>query len=156
SRERAPHRLRRVGRRGRERAHARRVSEGFARGRAESARGWPGMRGKQPSEPGPKGRRRPRAGGDGVARLENELHALEVRNRKLGDQQAGLRRSERRYADLYHEAPIGYFVLGRDGKIVDVNAWGAQRLGRTRRKLVGLSLFEFLPALRDRVAFFDY
>ncbi|HJV88252.1 MAG TPA: PAS domain-containing sensor histidine kinase [Noviherbaspirillum sp.] len=51
-----------------------------------------------------------------------------------------------RYADLYDFAPVGYFTLGRDGVIREVNLTGAGLLGLERSELIGRRMVEFVPA----------
>ncbi len=51
-----------------------------------------------------------------------------------------------RYADLYDFAPVGYFTLGRDGIIREVNLTGAGLLGLDRSALIGRRMVEFVPA----------
>jgi len=73
-------------------------------------------------------------------RLLNELQVyqieLEMQNEELVRQRAELENFLRQYYDLYDFAPVGYFTLGRDGVIQQVNLAGANLLGLEVSKLV--------------------
>jgi PAS domain S-box-containing protein len=49
-----------------------------------------------------------------------------------------------RYTDLYDFAPVGYFTLGGDGTITQVNLTGARMLGIERSRLLSLRLAAFV------------
>jgi PAS domain S-box-containing protein len=53
--------------------------------------------------------------------------------------------SERRYRDLYEEAPNAYVSLGRDLRLISVNGRAAQLLGYTSAELVGSNVLEYFP-----------
>jgi PAS domain S-box-containing protein len=64
-----------------------------------------------------------------------------------------LRESERRYRDLYEEAPNAYVALAADGRLLSANRRAAQLLGCAAEELVGrplLDLFADGPAGRAR------
>ncbi len=90
------------------------------------------------------------------------LHELEVHHVELEMQNASLQEAHeraeallRKYTDLYDFAPVGYFSLDRQGRILDVNLTGASLLGVARGALVGR---RFQPALfaSDRPAFASF
>src|SRR5437763_11503575 len=49
-----------------------------------------------------------------------------------------------RYNDLYLLAPVGYFVVGFDGRILQANVTGAQMLGLTRAQVSRYRLRDFV------------
>jgi PAS domain S-box-containing protein len=64
-----------------------------------------------------------------------------------------LRESERRYRDLYENAPTGYVSVGRDGRLRSVNRRAAELFGYQALELVGmpiLSLVGDTPAGKAR------
>jgi PAS domain S-box-containing protein len=63
--------------------------------------------------------------------------------------------SERRYRDLYDEAPVGYLSVGVDGRILSANHRAAQLVGFSAKELEGLpvaGLFADTPAGKARDA----
>ncbi len=63
--------------------------------------------------------------------------------------------SERRYRDLYEEAPVGYLSVGVDGRILSANHRAAQLVGYSAEELQGLpvaGLFASTPAGKTRDA----
>ena len=87
------------------------------------------------------------------------LHELQVQRAELEKQNEELERSRAeaeaalaRYTDIYEFAPVGYFGLGRDGTIRQVNLFGAHLLGVDRADLVGRRLGVFVAA-GSRLAF---
>ena len=79
-----------------------------------------------------------------VAELVQELGThqieLDMQNEELRRLQRQLEESQRRYADLFDFAPVGYFSLDRSGTISAVNLTGAGILGISRSALLGASL----------------
>ncbi len=55
-----------------------------------------------------------------------------------------LRRSERRFQDLFDNAPVGYHELDVEGKIVRVNLTELKMLGYSREEMVGRNAWEFV------------
>ncbi len=55
-----------------------------------------------------------------------------------------LRESERKYRDLYDNAPDMYLSLDRDGIVTDCNETGARMLGSAKERVVGRPYREFL------------
>ena len=80
-----------------------------------------------------------------ATRAAAELERLRVEQQLL--------ESERRYRDLYDEAPSAYVSFGRDGRLNNVNHRAAQLLGYPAAELVGSSIlahFADTPAGRVR------
>ena len=89
------------------------------------------------------------------------LHELQVHQVELGLQHEQMAATEHesgqslaQFRDLYEWAPLGYFVVDREGIIVDVNRAGDRLLGVSRDAVVGRELAWFLdsasrPALLD-------
>lgn len=89
-------------------------------------------------------------------RLVHELQVhqveLEMQNEELREARSQAQTALERYAELYDFAPVGYFSLGRDGSIRQLNLAGARLLGSERGKLVDRR-FGLFVAERDRAGF---
>ncbi len=75
---------------------------------------------------------------------EHLVHELQVYQIELEMQNEELRLARletetvlERYTELYDFAPLGYFKLGRNGKILQINLKGASLLGMGRALLMG-------------------
>jgi PAS domain S-box-containing protein len=83
-----------------------------------------------------------------VERLVHELSVhqieLEMQNAELQEAQNLLSESRDRFSDLYDYAPVGYFTLGTDGLIMEVNLTGAGLLAADRSSLIGKPFQRFL------------
>jgi PAS domain S-box-containing protein len=82
-----------------------------------------------------------------AARAAVELERLRAERR--------LAESERRYRDLYEEAPNAYVSLGLEGRLLSVNRRAMQLLGYTADQLIGspvLALFAETPTGKPRAA----
>jgi PAS domain S-box-containing protein len=85
------------------------------------------------------------------------LHALQVHQIELEMQNAELLDSRNRselllekFTELYDFAPVGYFSLGEQGRILEVNLTGAALLGVERSHLINKSLTRFIaPSSRS-------
>jgi formate hydrogenlyase transcriptional activator len=87
-----------------------------------------------------------------AARTTAELERLRAEKRLL--------ESERRYRDLYEEAPVGYLSVDGDGRILSTNHRAAQMIGRSAEEMNDRSIFDFFartpaavgraPGLRER------
>lgn len=89
-------------------------------------------------------------------RVVHELQAhqieLEMQNEELIQARAEAEEAYRQYTDLYDFAPVGYFTLGQDGVIRQVNLAGAHLLGVERDKLINRRLGLFI-SVAHRPAF---
>lgn len=79
-----------------------------------------------------------------VRELDRHRLELELRNEELCQVQAELLASGHLYADLYNLAPIAYFTLDENARIVHANATAAEMLGMEREKLLGRYLTDFI------------
>jgi diguanylate cyclase (GGDEF)-like protein/PAS domain S-box-containing protein len=88
---------------------------------------------------------------------ELEVHQieLEMQNEELIQARAEVEQAYRQYADLYDFAPVGYFTLGQDGSIRQVNLVGANLLGVERDTLINRRLGLFI-AVAHRPAFNNF
>jgi len=87
--------------------------------------------------------------------LIQELHTyqieLELQNEDLRLTQTELEASRQKYFDLFDFAPVGYFMLDRQGMIEEVNLVGARLLDLERRYLIGGGFTRFIdPAFQDQ------
>ncbi len=55
-----------------------------------------------------------------------------------------LRKNEKKYRDLWENAPLAYHVLDVSGRIIDVNLTEARMLGYTREEMLGREIFDFI------------
>jgi PAS domain S-box-containing protein/putative nucleotidyltransferase with HDIG domain len=76
---------------------------------------------------------------------------LEMQNEELQRAQESIIQARDRYADLYDFAPVGYFTLDREGKIVEVNLAGAQLLGLEPSLLVNQSSFRWVAPESEEI-----
>ncbi|MBN1920971.1 MAG: hypothetical protein JW892_06985, partial [Anaerolineae bacterium] len=92
---------------------------------------------------------------DEVENLMHELHVhqieLELQNQELRQAQQDLVVSRRRYADLYHTAPVGYFTLNITSTVImEVNHTGVVMLDAENGHLVGQPFTDFvMPNAQD-------
>ena len=90
------------------------------------------------------------------------LHELQVHQVELEMQNTELQESRDRsevllekFTDLYDFAPVGYFSLDQQGRVLEVNLTGSALLGVERSRLVNRSLSRFVM-LPGRTAFLDF
>jgi len=83
--------------------------------------------------------------------LINELMELHQRIAELEKSEARymraeeeLRESEKRYKELWFNAPVAYHTLDTKGIITNINQTEAKMLGYTTEEMVGKSIFEFI------------
>lgn len=92
-----------------------------------------------------------------IAELVQELSIyhieLEMQNEELRNTQIELEESRHRYSDLYDFAPVGYFVLDKDGLILDLNLTGAALLGVEKSLIIGKHFSNYINRT-DQDAFF--
>lgn len=70
--------------------------------------------------------------------------------------QDALTQSEKRYKELFDEAPIGYHELDISGKILDVNNAEAEMLGYSKEEMIGQPIFDFLPTNNQEQAIANF
>ncbi|MFW6313286.1 MAG: ATP-binding protein [Spirochaetota bacterium] len=80
----------------------------------------------------------------------SSVEELESQNDELRRSEAELRKSRRELAALFESAPIGYFVLNKEGSILDVNLYGANLLQADRKLLMGKPFIVFVPRENHR------
>ena len=80
-----------------------------------------------------------------VHELEVHQIELELQNQELRAAQLWGEEAIKRYIDLFDYAPLGYFVLDREGKILTVNLTACKMLGQERANLNKRFLKQFIP-----------
>ncbi len=85
---------------------------------------------------------------DEALKLVHELrvHQIELRmqNDELSRAQAELNATRERYFDLYNLAPVGYFIVSQEGRILETNLTGVNLLGIPRAALVKQPVTRFI------------
>ncbi len=74
-----------------------------------------------------------------AAQASMALHRIQL-NRQRRDKAKALRKSERRYRELYESAPVAYVSAAPDGEIRMINERAAELLGAPRDALIGRSM----------------
>ena len=69
---------------------------------------------------------------------------LQMQNDELCRAQAELITTRERYFDLYNLAPVGYFIVSHDGRILETNLAGVTLLGLPRAALVKQPVTRFI------------
>jgi PAS domain S-box-containing protein len=81
-------------------------------------------------------------------RLVHELRVhqieLEMQNEELVRAQVELTATRERYFDLYNLAPVGYFIVSHEGRILETNLTGVILLGLPRAALVKQPITKFI------------
>ena len=81
-------------------------------------------------------------------RLVHELRVhqieLKMQNDELCRAQAELNATRERYFDLYNLAPVGYFIVSHEGRILETNLTGVILLGVPRAALVKQPITRFI------------
>lgn len=81
-------------------------------------------------------------------RLVHELRVhqveLQMQNDELCRAQAELSATRERYFDLYNLAPVGYFIVSHEGRILETNLAGVAILGIPRAALVKQPITQFI------------
>ncbi|MEJ2344522.1 MAG: ATP-binding protein [Gammaproteobacteria bacterium] len=83
------------------------------------------------------------------------IRDLEAQNRKLSSAHGELEQERDRFKALFELAPVGYFVLGNDGCVQDLNLTGAAILWTDASALIGRPFAELVDA-PDAERFHDY
>ncbi len=85
-----------------------------------------------------------------AARLPHELQVyqveLEMQNAALQEARNRMEVQLEKYTELYDFAPVGYFSLDKQGRILEVNLTGAALLGVERSQLIGRSFPRFVAS----------
>jgi PAS domain S-box-containing protein len=80
---------------------------------------------------------------------------LELQNDELRRSSEELVKSHKRFTDLFELAPVGYFLLGEDFNIINVNLSASLMLNQDKSRISGLSFPRFiLPEFQDQFYFF--
>lgn len=83
-----------------------------------------------------------------LRQMIHELHVhefeLEMQNDELRRAQVELDAVRARYFDLYDLAPVGYFVVSLEGRILEANLAAVTILGTARSSLVGQPISRFI------------
>jgi len=91
----------------------------------------------------------PERAGDALKLLhELQTHQIELdlQNERSQANEQELRNALDHYRSLFEQAPVGYFLVGFDGRIIETNSAGASLLGRAAPELTGQSFDEFLES----------
>jgi PAS domain S-box-containing protein len=84
-----------------------------------------------------------------LLRLVHELEVhqieLELQNEELKFAREESERIAHKYTYLYDFAPIGYFTLSKEGKILELNLTGSKMLGKERSYLINKSFGRYIP-----------
>jgi PAS domain S-box-containing protein len=77
---------------------------------------------------------------------------LKMQNVELLDTQAKLLKSISEFTELFEQAPIGYFILDKDGLILNVNETGRKQLKGNKKQLLNkhFSIFINSKSCQDR------
>ena len=71
---------------------------------------------------------------------------LEMQNDELRATQLKLEASLENYTDLFEFAPVGYFILDKNGVIANVNDTACHLLGRDKKQLLGKPFSIFISS----------
>jgi PAS domain S-box-containing protein len=108
---------------------------------------------------GIKSRQQPGLPSQEAEELLHELRVhqveLEMQNEELRSAQIDLADSRRKYAELFDQAPVGYFVLDFEGLVRDANSTAVGMLSTTKRTLIGKPLSLHIHA-SDRHTFLEH
>ena len=76
---------------------------------------------------------------DELQEMRNRVATLTRRGRKQTEA------SQRLAKVIFNKAPIGIWILGKDGEVLDVNEQGCANLGYTKVELCQMTVFDFAP-----------
>jgi len=79
-----------------------------------------------------------------IQELEVHQIELEMQNEELILAKSALKIAAEKYTELYDFAPSGYFTLSKEGKIIELNLFGSQMLGKERSHLINSSFGFFV------------
>lgn len=80
---------------------------------------------------------------------------LELQNDELRETQQKLEQSRDQYAELYHEAPIGYVTLDENGRIIKANKMAGKLLGYEAGQLLARPFSAYVTRI-DTNKYFDF
>src|ERR1700761_9034955 len=88
------------------------------------------------------------AGNDNYLLHQLQLHQmeLEIQNDELRMANEQLELQQLKFAGIYDLAPIGYFILDKEGLVTEVNNAGVAMLMAAKRKIIGNRLHGFIAA----------
>ncbi|MBM4326718.1 MAG: PAS domain S-box protein [Deltaproteobacteria bacterium] len=96
---------------------------------------------------------------ENAARLIRELQVAQIeakmRNDELKRVQEQLEQSRDRYSGLYDSAPVGYFTVNAESRILEANTTAGHLLGRSREGLIG-TLFSCCVSKRSYNAYYEH
>jgi len=87
---------------------------------------------------------------------ELSIHQIELeqQNEELKNIQNELERSRDRYSDLFNKAPVGYFIIQKDYKIINVNDTGLKLLSVSKNELSNRLITKYIhPDSQDTFYF---
>src|SRR6056297_2311333 len=87
---------------------------------------------------------------------ELNIHQIELeqQNEELKNIQNELERSRDRYSDLFNKAPVGYFIIQKDYKIINVNDTGLKLLSVSKNELTNRLITKYIhPDSQDTFYF---
>lgn len=91
-------------------------------------------------------------------KLLEELHInqieLEMQNEDLRTVQGELEKTRAKYIDLFEFSPVGYFTLGTNGKILEVNLTAARLLGLDKSQILNRPLTDFADSESQDTLYF--
>jgi PAS domain S-box-containing protein len=82
-----------------------------------------------------------------ICKLRLLIRQLEKSNEQLSRALVEAGETNDHFRRIFEEAPIGYVALDARGKVLEVNAAGANQLGVPRQRLLGRSLGELVPSM---------
>jgi len=69
---------------------------------------------------------------------------IEIQNEELRDTQLRLQEALKKFTDLYHHAPVGYFTINHAGLLVEMNETMARVVGKPRDRLLKKPFYQLI------------
>jgi PAS domain S-box-containing protein len=90
------------------------------------------------------------------AKHELDVHKMELEMQydELLSAQSKLLKSNEEYTELFNHAPVSYFILDKDGVVINVNNSAIELLGKSKKQLVGKHLALFINSKSHQDAFY--
>jgi PAS domain S-box-containing protein len=87
---------------------------------------------------------------------ELDVHKMELEMQydELLSAQSKLLKSNEEYTELFNHAPVSYFILDKDGVVINVNNSAIELLGKSKKQLVGKHLALFINSKSHQDAFY--